>query len=393
LCYTKTNMNAALKKLSDEMKVKLVEALATAPALKAMQEIKAASDTGTFKIIISSEHRDRQGETVLQDGINTDEYMRNPVVLNSHDYHGIENIIGLTTSITKEIIEGVKVTIAEGKWAPTEGGQAARKLWEGGFLNAGSIGFIAMTFASSDSSIITSSELLEWSAVAVPANSRAVRINSIGLTEEWLRSKGFTFEKEADPKSEPPEVPPAEPVAEPEPEPVKAAGDTCTMDDGVEGVMTDDGNGAMVCKPKEPEKAVEPEKKDAQRIGAVLMELQNIIDNALVGASRIILDIVATYGQSREGKAEIAEIAKGADTKFQAIKTQIADLQKCLGVSEGEERQPDGGAPQQRSEGPDAGDSKELNDFLLVRQLLKSVATATSDALEHLNEKARTHTR
>jgi hypothetical protein len=116
--------------------------------------IKAVEDNGTFKVIASTQSKDRHGEVVLQAGINTDNYMLNPIILLSHDYWALP--IGKATSVTKEnnqmIIEGV---FASAEANPVA--QNVRKLYEAGILKTVSIGFIAKQWQDN---IITESELL-----------------------------------------------------------------------------------------------------------------------------------------------------------------------------------------------------------------------------------------
>ena len=384
-------------KVNEELKTKIQALLKSEEVSALTEQIKAATETGTFEIIVSSEHEDRAGDIVLQDGIDVTSYMKNPVVLNSHDYYGIDNIIGLTESLTREVIDGVKCTIARGKWAPTDNGQIARKLWEGGFLNAGSIGFIALGFDASNPAIITRSEMLEWSACSVPCNREAIRrgMANIGLTAEGLIAKGFTVDGED------------EGTGEEKQEEVKAEGEPCTMEDGSPGAY--DASGVCVVKAAPaPEKTAEEiaaeetakaisdyyekaehKEKDARQIGAVLMQLQNIIDNALVTASKIIMDIIQSeYGKSEAGKAEIAELIAG-DASLQAIKLVTADVERKLGIFEGEE-QPVKVAPEQRSE--DAGslasnEIKNLDSYLEMQRIVRSITTVAQSSLQKINKK------
>jgi len=513
-------MNEALKKLSEEAAAKLA-ALFSSEDFKALAEtIKAAADTGTFRMVVSSEHTDRQGEVVMQDGIDVSNYMKNPVVLNSHDYWGINSIVGMTQTLTKEVIDGVKCTVATGKFAPTETGQLARKLYEGGFLNAGSIGFIAKTFSAESEAVITTSEMLEWSFCSVPANAAALRLNALGVTVDMLRSKGFAIqEKGAIPYADHGTAPegtawdaakevaaagddvkklkemcawyddanpdlkgsyklphhqadglkavwdgvaaamgallgarggvnipdadrkgvynhlkkhydefgktapdfkekavgdtctlddsgtPGILIDDPENpgsylcvpnDKTRAAGDPCQMNDGSDGVMGIDESGQMVCMP--PSAAGKSlvtiaykmkGQKDAQQVGAILMQMQNIIDNAIIMAAKLILDIIqSAYGQTQAGKAEIAKIFENSNSILLAIKTEVGDLEKKLGIPAGEERQ--NGAPEQRPSDPGSvAVIKDINDFLLTRDFLKSISKVANEGLAHMNERMR----
>lgn len=399
-------MKEKLKKLSDEASEKLI-ALFSSDEFKSLVEVtKAAGESGSFSMVISSEHLDRQGEVVMQDGIDTGNYMKNPVVLNSHDYYGIDNIVAMTTSLSLQVVGGVKCTVATGNFAPTESGQLARKLYEGGFLNAGSIGFIAKAFDAKNDCIITASEMLEWSFCSVPANAAALRLNALGVTADQLRSKGFQIDEVTEEKKAAGDPCMCDDGTEGVmddsgmcvPKAQKAIGDMCEMADGSEGTMEDDGNGGMICKPKakegEDEKSIreyyekaERKEKDAQQVGAILAELQNVLDNALVAASRLILDIMQTeFGQSVAGKSEIAAALKEKNY-FETIKTSIAAFEQKLGSVKGEERS-DGSAPEERSQDVGFAETmKNVDDFLMARQVLRAIATSVSESLEKMNRK------
>ena len=135
-----------------------------------------SEDTGTkkFHAIFSSEVEDRHGEIVYQD-FDLKAFKTNPVYLDSHNYDSIEHIIGKVSPIS----------VKDGKLqgdiefaTDNPKGLLAQNLAEKGFLNTSSIGFIPKVF--DDKGNILKSELLEISAVSVPANPDA------------------TFEKDAD---------------------------------------------------------------------------------------------------------------------------------------------------------------------------------------------------
>lgn len=225
-------------KLFDEAeKAKLVALLDSKEVNDLIAKTKESEDTGTFTgLIISTEHVDRAGEIVKQDGLDSMLYMKNPVVLDSHDYYGLDSIIGCSTRLYRGDVDGIPATLADGKFAPTEKGQMARKLYEGGFWNTQSVGFIAREFDQNNSSIITKWEMLEFSGVCVPANGWAARLNALGLTEASLRAKGFRV-KHVDKDGNDTEL-----------------GTSCEMPDGGDGVFAvnpEDPDGPLVCVPSE----------------------------------------------------------------------------------------------------------------------------------------------
>ena len=239
-----------MKKLNEYEKKKIDDFFAKADVLEILAKMKDAApeDANTFTgLVISTEHVDRTGDIVRQEGIDTDAYMKNPIILNSHNYYGIENIVGRTTKLYKGLCEGVPATFADGVWAPTEGGEMAKALWDAKCLSAASVGFIPKEFAETDKGgidyhDITKSELLEYSVVPVPANSWATRqdgmkiLTAKGITEAALVMKGFEIDSKREPTGE------------------AQGGDECSMTDGTIGVFAE-RDGKLVCVPKE-EKAI-----------------------------------------------------------------------------------------------------------------------------------------
>ncbi len=407
-------MNEKLRKLSEEVKAKMSEILAQAEFKSLVEATKAATDSGSFEVVISTADVDRQGESVNQNGWDLSRYMENPVVLWGHDYYSLP--IGVCDSISLE--EGKLV--ARGRFAPEEANpfaQQVRRLYDLKIVRATSVGFIALEMVGNE---ITKAELLEFSFVPVPANPYALSLSQakkLGIDFAMLSAKGLKIEAKAegdtctmDDGSE--GVMDAEGVCIAKA--AKAIGDDCTMDDGAAGVMEDDGNGGMVCKPKAapaPEKTAEElakesdqkliedyyakaehKEKDVQQIGAILVQLQNVIDTAFVTASKLILDILQTeYGQSSAGKAAISEAVK-SDPSIQAIKSVIADVEQKLGISEGEEHR-DGDALEQRSEAAGVVDAvkglkmESLDDFLAVQRLVRSITTVAQCSLEKINKR------
>lgn len=126
---------------------------------------------------------DRQNEIVDQSGWDLDSYRANPVVLDSHKYESIEDVIG--RSIRVEVINGVLE--ADIIFADSERGECAEELVNKGFLRTVSVGFRSLERkpgANGQPLIHTKAELLEISLVAVPANKDAQRIRSIQEPDE-----------------------------------------------------------------------------------------------------------------------------------------------------------------------------------------------------------------
>jgi len=123
----------------------------------------------TLEGVFSTSDEDRHGDVVEQDW-ELERYFTNPVILNSHQQFDATETIGKMEALT------VKNGKLEGKikFAVNENPKAKIifDLYAGGFLNAFSAGFIPKAF-SNDGKIMKS-ELLEVSAVAVPANAMAL---------------------------------------------------------------------------------------------------------------------------------------------------------------------------------------------------------------------------
>lgn len=123
---------------------------------------------------------DRQNEIVDQSGWDLASYRANPVVLDSHKYDSIEDVIGRCTRV--EVVNGVLE--CDIIFADTEKGELANELVNTGFLRSVSVGFRSMERKPGSPMIHTKAELLEISLVAVPANSEATRIRSIKADRE-----------------------------------------------------------------------------------------------------------------------------------------------------------------------------------------------------------------
>lgn len=158
----------------------------------------------TLDAIMTTTAKDRQGDRVSARGLDFTNFMRNPVVLWNHDQK--QEPIGKVLSINKE--DGQ--IIGRVQFADTERGNGVFKLYKGGYLNAWSIGFItkdAQPNGKGDD--IMESEMVELSAVPIPANPEAItRACSEGVVckslAEELLTKGTApdINDEPDPSKE-----------------------------------------------------------------------------------------------------------------------------------------------------------------------------------------------
>lgn len=124
--------------------------------------------------IFSSQKEDRHGDIVMQDGWDLKNFKKNPVIINSHNYDDATEVIGKAVPSTLKVEDGqLTGTIV---FAVNENPKAKTifDLYAGGFLHAFSVGFIPKKFKEGDFYVIEESELLELSAVSVPANAYAL---------------------------------------------------------------------------------------------------------------------------------------------------------------------------------------------------------------------------
>lgn len=183
-----------------------------AASLVAKAEGDAPSDVFTFRA--TSEAVDRQGEVVTADGWEMKNFLANPVILDSHQYSGIENIVGRAVRLER-VGDAWEADI---KFNASPRGQLAKTLVESGDLSAVSVGFkpikIEQGKAAGDPPRHTQKELLEISVVPVPANADAVRLRSVESTELRALFEDFAEEYLARRAAPAPETP----APEPEPE-------------------------------------------------------------------------------------------------------------------------------------------------------------------------------
>lgn len=150
------------------------------------------SDAGqkvyTFKA--TSNIVDRQKEIVTADGWETDNYLRNPIVLDSHNLTTIEAVIGRTVEL-RPVVDGMEADII---FAGTPRGQMAQQLVEEGMLRAVSVGFFPRETKAAQSRgepvQYTRKELFEISTCSVPVNPDALRLRALDAADEPMTKAG-----------------------------------------------------------------------------------------------------------------------------------------------------------------------------------------------------------
>ena len=159
-------------------------------------EVKADDTRRELTFKISTAAIDRVGDTVAVDGWDLTQYLKNPVVLWAHD--GSMLPIGKATKVWAD--NGALHATAE--FTPpgmVRFNDVVFDLYKGGFLNAVSVGFRPTKWAFSEDKDrkygidFMSQELLEFSAVPVPANPEAlIEARSAGQDVSEVRDWAIT---------------------------------------------------------------------------------------------------------------------------------------------------------------------------------------------------------
>lgn len=140
-------------------------------------------DQMTLVATISTSAKDRMDESVSHDGVNLKDYQKNPIVLWAHDYS--QPPIAKALWVKKD--NAAQGLISKMQFAPTEMGKEIFGLYKGGYMKAFSIGFIPKQvvrnyqqegYDKTKDPYITISkwDMLEYSAVPVPANPEALAL-------------------------------------------------------------------------------------------------------------------------------------------------------------------------------------------------------------------------
>lgn len=135
---------------------------------------EGATDSRSVRFVLSTVAEDRVGDTIDPKGWKLDNYKRNPVVLWGHDQYfpPIGKMSDVRVDAAGALVGTVEFATAEQHpFADT-----IYRLVKGGFINAGSVGFVPIRWEFKDDGGIDfrEQELLEYSVVTVPANPQAL---------------------------------------------------------------------------------------------------------------------------------------------------------------------------------------------------------------------------
>lgn len=162
---------------------------------------KAEDQDGILQVAVASDETpDRQGEIVKAEGWDFKNFKKNPVLLWSHNagFGEQKPPIGKITDVRTE---GKKLLFKPVFDMADEFAADIYRKFKDGFLNAFSVGFIPLERDDKNEAIINAAELLEISAVNIPANPKAlVSLREAGLPvskdfEDW--EKGVVENPEA----------------------------------------------------------------------------------------------------------------------------------------------------------------------------------------------------
>ena len=154
----------------------------------------AGEDAGqgqTMAFVISTDEVDRHGDVILAEGWKLESYQRNPVFLWAHDY--ARPVIGRAVAVWQEPHR----LLARMEFAPTQFAQEVAMLYQAGYQHGVSVGFKPLRYEERRHEQtgaflgirFLEQELLETSAVPVPANRSALRraLDEAPRAGEYLR--------------------------------------------------------------------------------------------------------------------------------------------------------------------------------------------------------------
>ncbi len=240
----------------------------------------------TLTAYISTNARDRMNEVLDPAGVDLKQFNKNPIVLFAHDYSSPP--IGKALW-TKKDGDGI---LSKVQFANTEFANEIFDLYRGGFMKAFSVGFIPKEIVrgkvdengnlmeGEPRRTYTKWELLEYSAVPVPANPEAL---ALAISKGILKDEGLKKMFEPDKKGEDP--PEADPVLEPtSPEATEAPKSSELL---AEIKILSDKNIALENEILNLRyKLLEKEKKPATLSEITDEQINNIIKDQLVGVIR-----------------------------------------------------------------------------------------------------------
>ena len=175
-----------------------MEAESTITTAGTLEDVESVGGVHSATIFANGASRD--GVVIDPAGMDFSGYGKNPVVLYAHDLTGRTQSAGLPIGRTRRLVRTADGRLrADFEFLPGDAfADRVRNAWRRGFLRGASIGWrIIESRPSNGSVVVTKSELLEWSIVAVPADPDAVR-DAYGRVMRSLLESGETGDNGGD---------------------------------------------------------------------------------------------------------------------------------------------------------------------------------------------------
>ena len=152
-----------------------------------------------YEATIAVNEKVRQPPDLEFQGLSTENYLRNPVVMWAHDSVGRSPSGGLPIGRTLKLNRSQDgQIIAEFEFLDDDPfAQRVKNAWDKGFLRAASISWIPVESVPVGDGRWrdTRSDLLEWSIVSVPADPDALREAHIRILGSFLEEKGWSVQE------------------------------------------------------------------------------------------------------------------------------------------------------------------------------------------------------
>lgn len=158
-----------------------------------------AIDNRTVEFVLSTASEDRGGDTIAQDGWRLENYKKNPVILWGHDQRIPPIGRGHNVRVSKGILKA-DIEFATAEQHPFA--ETVYQLVRGGFVNAGSVGFIPLKWNWNEETRgidFFEQELIEYSVVGVPMNPEALsQAKAFGLDGDAIERAFGAFNQIAE---------------------------------------------------------------------------------------------------------------------------------------------------------------------------------------------------
>ena len=143
-----------------------------------------------YRITIAANAEARDDFELVLSGVKTENYMRNPVVMWAHDTIGVTDSGGLPVGRTTSLSRGDgDAIVAEFEFLPDDPfADRVRNAWDQGYIRAASISWKPEDVEEVDRGFrINTSDMLEWSIVAIPADPDALRTAHQRMLDHFLQ--------------------------------------------------------------------------------------------------------------------------------------------------------------------------------------------------------------